>query len=290
MVEVRCPNCNSSFKIGYSGSPIAELKDGIHYLIPETIRNENQTDCRLKALENAGIKVDALRKLMSDNGQFKEIFAEDDPIVNELSKGGFIRNNELFRRWITAQTFKLLKDKYGWTHAVRSTYDIKYAYKQTREELMTLCKLENKRVSKNDKRFSFFTLPAMKDIICDFIDDALFIDWQRKETMKCNIYRATSYNALFGMFPYNLKFTKHCSIPSLWVNTFKGAGAFYTLQNVVRTHGLVLTGCSDMNESLATIDKMYNEIVKYTPSERRWDMLMSILVKSIKERNFELKY
>ena len=45
--EVRCPNCQSSFVLGNGDSISAtNIKDGIAYLVPKTIRNENKTDSR----------------------------------------------------------------------------------------------------------------------------------------------------------------------------------------------------------------------------------------------------
>ena len=135
--EVLCPNCGTSFKVCdcvNSKTPVSELKDGKYYLVPETIRNENvsKSDERMKALKEAGIDVSKLQTLMQSNSDLKDIFAENDPVIEELSKGGFIKNPELFRRFITAQTFRLLKDPSGWTHAVRKTYDTKYVYNQTK--------------------------------------------------------------------------------------------------------------------------------------------------------------
>ena len=47
MKEIRCGVCGSTIKLGNdndSSIPFTELKYGIHYLVPETIRNENIGD------------------------------------------------------------------------------------------------------------------------------------------------------------------------------------------------------------------------------------------------------
>ena len=157
-LEVRCPNCGTDFLLGNGDSVSStNIKDGIAYLIPKTIRNENKTATRLEALKLAGVNVDKLQSLMQTDSALKEIFNEDDPILKEISKGGFIRNSELFRRFITAQTWRLITSPHGWTRAVRGRYRTKYVLNQSIRELQTLCHLEKKGLKGKDKRFDFFT-------------------------------------------------------------------------------------------------------------------------------------
>ena len=298
-IEVRCPNCQTNFQIGDGGNTVTELTDGIHYLVPETIRNENvttetKTKARLDALKAVGIDIDKLNSLMQKDDSYKDIFASDDPILNEIKKGGFIRNPELFRRWITAQTFRLLKDRYGWTHAVRNTYDIVYIFNQTKRELALLCNLQKK--CPNDRRFQFFTLWDLKHIFADLTDYAIEYYLGRgavkADVVKELIYNATSYNQLYGIISsYTFKF-RRCEkhVPCNWLNCFKGAGAYYTLQNVIRTHGLVLPDCKDMNESLNMVEHWFKEITSYEEYRRRWDIMLSVLTNAVAKTKFELKY
>lgn len=288
--EVRCPNCQSSFVLGNGDSISAtNIKDGIAYLVPKTIRNENKTDSRIEALKLAGINVDKLQSLMQTDSAVKEIFNEDDPIVNEISKGGFIRNPELFRRFITAQTWGLIKDKYGWTHAVRNRYDVNYVLKQTKKELALLCKLTRK--SPNDIRFQFFTLDDIKYIFRHLMKYNRMYEKETKDVISSFINRITSYQKLYDYInKLSWHLDKRTSIPSTWLNCFKGAGAYYTLQNLIRTHGLVIPGCKDMTESLEKVESAFKDIIGYRPNRRRWDILMSLLMKAVSETGFELKY
>ena len=174
-LEVRCPNCGSDFILGNGDSvSTTNIKDGIAYLVPRTIRNENvsmetKTKARLDALKAVGIDIDKLNNLMQSDPNIKEIFSDpNDEVLAEIGKGGFIRNPELFRRWICAQTFRLLKDPRGWTHAVRKLYDIKYVFNQSKRELCLLIKLQNK--CPGDIRFQFFTLYDLKMIFSDLMD------------------------------------------------------------------------------------------------------------------------
>lgn len=299
MSEIRCPNCGTSFKFSDGTGIVTQLREGIHYLLPDTVRNENRgsSPCvtsRLEALKTAGVNIDALQGLMqANNSIIANLFKEDDPIIEELSKGGFIRNPELFRRWICAQTFRLLRDPAGWTAAVRKHYDIKYVFKQCVRELVLLVKLYNK--CPNDIRFSFFTLYDLKRIfsdLADYANEGYFRNTTR-EYLKNKIMSASSFANLLDVirscrFKFSSNATKH--LPREWLNCFKGAGAYYTLQNIIRTHGLILPNCNNMEESLAEVENWFKEITDYEPCQRRWDIMLSILTNAIKQKNFELQY
>ena len=298
MKEIRCPNCGTSFQVSeYSNHPVTDIKDGVHYLVPETIRNENVTklNTRLEALKSAGVNVDKLQELMNGSAaseNIKDLFDADDPILIELKEGGFLHNPELFRRWITAQTFRLLNDPNGWTHAVRRRYDIKYVCRQTKRELALLCKLYKK--CPNDIRFNFFTLEDLKRIFIELENHNYMHSTQElREKTKSHIDVCRSYEQLYDVvdaFHFAFRYKDNRFIPSTWLNCFKGAGAYYTLQNIIRTHGLVLPNCSDMNESLKEVESLFNEICKYPPYNRRWDLMLSLLTRAVAETHFELKW
>ena len=290
-LEVRCPNCGSDFVLGNGDSVSnANIKDGIAYLVPKTIRNENKTATRLEALKLAGVNVDKLQSLMQTDSTVKEIFNEDDPILKEISKGGFIRNPELFRRFITAQTFALIGDGNGsWTSAVRKRYDTRYVFRQTRNELYLQLKLINKGLNGKDRRFQFFTLDDMKKIFIDLAPHGMWGQYAQdmiKLIKSCVTYQELerAINSRHWSFRHKLKV-----MPQTWLNCFKGAGAYYTLQNIIRTHEFILPSCTDMQSSLDTVESIYKEIVRYSPSNRRWDMLMSLLMTSVSKTHFELK-
>lgn len=294
--EVRCPNCGTSFLVGNGGNAVTELSEGIHYLVPETIRNEHncsdKTNVRMKAFAEAGIDISKLQSLMQTDANIMEIFSDpNDKVLEEIGKGGFIRNPELFRRWITAQTFRLLKDPNGWTHAVRQHYDLVYVFNQTKRELALLCKLQKK--CPNDIRFQFFTLDDLKEIFCQVERYNVCHNDGAKKEMTALFRDASSYSSLYNYISSaHFRFRKESRrfIPRTWLNCFKGAGAYYTLQNIIRTHGLIIPDCKDMNESLERVDVIFKDIIGYAPRSRRWDLLMSLLTYSVAKTNFELKW
>jgi hypothetical protein len=295
-IEVRCPVCQSSFVIGSNNAPVAELSDGIHYLVPETIRNENVFDGkvndRMKAFKDAGIDISKLQSLMQTDVNIKEIFSDpNDEILTEIGKGGFIRNPELFRRFITAQTWYLIRNEQSWTEAVRKRYNISYVFKQTKQELRLQIKLMNKGIE-NDHRYSFFSLDDMKDIFWNLASYNYSVKNEKFTYLRNAIMASKSRKELLDVISSSnwwFRNSEHYK-PRRWLNSFKGAGAYYTLQNLIRTHGLVLPKCADMNESLKVVEEVYNSIMSYDAYQRRWDILMSLLVNAVRKTNFELKY
>jgi hypothetical protein len=114
-----------------------------------------------------------------------------------------------------------------------------------------------------------------------------------KDNVKARIDKCNTYEALYKLID-DLVFAFHYKdcrrIPYNWLNCFKGAGAYYSLQNIIRTHGLVLPTCKNMEESLETVQKVFDEIVGYEPYHRRWDIMLSLLTKAVKQTKFELKW
>ena len=290
-VKVMCPVCKSEFMTGDGafGTPVTAEQNGVAYLVPKVIGETPKSDDRMKVLREAGINISKLSTLLQSNPDLKDIFEETDPAIEELSKGGFIRNPELFRRWITAHTFGLLSDPKGWTHAVRIRHNTAYVFKQTKEELELQIKLLHKGVKK-DRRFTFFTLEDFKVI---FLQLAVHNSYRSEyDSIISDIHYANSLQKLDDVvknhhwaFPSCLKI-----FPARWLNCFKGAGSYYTLQNIIRTHGLILPQCKDMNESLDYVESVYNNICSYDVYQRRWDILLSVLTVSVKKTHFELKY
>ena len=291
--EVRCPNCGTSFVVGNGGNAVTELSGGIHYLVPETVRNENVSDAdlRIEALKAVGVNVDELQSLMQKDPSLKNIFKDDDPILKKISESSFIKNPELFRRWITVQTFRLLKDPKGWTHAARQKYYTRDVIRLTMYELETICHLMYEKRIKKDVRYNFFTLDDFKAIFKE-LEKFSFHSSAESELFYRDVDSCSTHRELLNLVK-NKKWwigNNQNYLPQRWLNCFKGAGAFYTLQNIISTHGMILPNCKDEFESLAAVETVFNDIIGYVPRFRRWDILMSVLTLAVAKTHFELKW
>lgn len=295
-VKVMCPVCKSEFMTsdGAFATPVTAEQNGVAYLVPKSVgKAPDKKDTRMKALHEAGIDVSKLQSLMQTDANIKEIFSDpNDEIVAEIGKGGFIRNPELFRRWITAQTWSLICNNKSWTESVRERYNINYVFRQTKQELGLQIKLINKGVKASDKRFFFFSLEDMKDIFWNLACYNYSVKNKKLTALRNAIEASKTRKELLDVISscnWWFRNSEHYK-PRRWLNSFKGAGAYYTLQNLIRTHGLILPNCADMNESLKVVEDVYNSIMSYDPWRRRWDILMSLLVNAVRKTKFELKY
>ena len=247
---------------------------------------------RLETLKKAGINVDVLKDLMNGNSDFKNIFVDkDDPVIQELEENGFIRNKELFRRWITAQTFRLIKWSPSWTEAVNRWYDIRYVYRMTKTELATDITIQRK--SPSDRRLEFFRLQNFKDIFVDLMKFNYSPTYEQKRFYTEQIKSVVTLEELRDVvrrvrWAFPRRINHH--LPASWLNCFKGAGAYYTLQNIIRTHNFVIPNYKDMQSSLEKVEEIFQKICSYPPRQRRWDILMSLLISAVRETRFELKY
>ena len=85
-------------------------------------------------------------------------------------------------------------------------------------------------------------------------------------------------NKYYNKLPYN---TPKCAV---FKDVFKGAGGFYSLQNGIRFHGLILDGCRDKYES----EKELYRILDNTPNSDVWSF-HNLLVSTMELNKFDLK-
>lgn len=100
-------------------------------------------------------------------------------------------DNKVFRRWVTAQTFKMLYEpsynfntriwEDGWDNYLRNNYSYMYQFTMMLEEIKTLAKIEVKDEESFDERSRFFTPEVVTDTCLDYLD-------------KFNEYVSANYN------------------------------------------------------------------------------------------------
>lgn len=115
---------------------------------------------RLAMLEEMGFDTSKYNVVI--NGNEVEITGIAKQVVEDKQ----VDNKKLFRRWITAQTFKMLyepsynfktrKHEIGWDNFLRNRFDYKYQFTMMLEELRVLSKLEKKDKEEFAERSNFF--------------------------------------------------------------------------------------------------------------------------------------
>lgn len=210
---------------------------------------------------------------------------EIDKIAQSIMGSGYIRNSKLFRRWITAHTFRLLNyqsyknpNRKGWEAGLKDCYSYGYQFEMMLEEMRVLSILQKEDPDLFEERTHFFN----GDVVVATLNDYL---WRLKKYVnkqtrnKPRAYKGKPYVKLarygnvttFDLYdkvynPINKAITNvkakcntgnykeiyeslkdfmdhyYNKLPyettkcSTWKDAFKGAGAFYSLQNLVRFH------------------------------------------------------
>lgn len=122
---------------------------------------------RVLVLKMEGVNVDKFH--LDLNGDEIQISNIAQGVVEDRQVG----NDKLFRRWVMAQTFKMLyepswnsqtkKHETGWDNYLRNKYDYKYQFDMMLEELRVLNKLENKDNGEFVERAHFFNKYVVVD-------------------------------------------------------------------------------------------------------------------------------
>ena len=214
--------------------------------------------------------------IIDENGQPVVVDKKTDAIANQIIEDGYVRNTKLHRRFVMAQMFEMLNyvswngDEGGYNACLRNRYGYDYTLKMMLEEVKVLSKLEARDKESFEERSHFFTKEVVFEVMCDYVEKLRdYID--SLPTKKCKgvpyktirsehifvddlgkkIYRplmrkivylkaAKSYNELHKLLsdcikdiiklPYSTPKSK------VWIDAFKGEGAYYTLKNLIMFH------------------------------------------------------
>lgn len=95
---------------------------------------------------------------------------DDDMIAQKIVNNGYLRNPRLQRRWIMAQTFRMLNDPNGYTAALHNSYDMKYQFEMMIRELEVLMRLKKEDPEYFEERRKFFTPDVIGNICFEYTD------------------------------------------------------------------------------------------------------------------------
>lgn len=198
-------------------------------------------------------------------------------IISQI-KNGYVRNSKLHRRWVMAQMFRMLNSSLGYNECLKRRYDYKYQFNMLIDELNVLGHLQREDPEEFKDRLSFFNKDVVialcndyyeklkkvvdslsekkcegkpyvrisgNNIFIDDLNDKLYIPILNSII---GIQYCTSYEALSNLLrnfvrifvnrytlPYN---TSKCAE---WIDAYKGAGAYYTMMNMVKFHNCFIT-------------------------------------------------
>lgn len=272
-----------------------------------------------------GLKPGATISLMiSENGQPVIVGGNNDIIRNQIIEDGYVRNTKLFRRFVMAHMFYMLnytswngREK-GYT-ACLNNYGYDYSFKMMLDELKVLSKLEAKDTESFEERSHFFTKEVVVEVMNDYIEKLknyveklpnrnckgvpykkikginIFNEDLHKKiyapliSIVYNMKAARSYAEMYAILnrfmnsmvhlPYNTTKSK------AWVDAYKGAGAYYTLKNMVMFHDCgIKVGKYDVKFGADAVAILNAKLDEYKGAGWR---MFAFMNKVIKDNNFD---
>lgn len=315
-INVVCPNCGVGLTI--EKKSITSAKERI-----EALKNAGVDVSNLFAMTgaNGGDFIASNR-----NGNL-EILSDDDPIFQYLATSGTVPNRKLFRRWVMAQMFHMLSANWadgqpiGFTNILhRRGYE--YSWKQLQDELYAQVKMhQHDDIENFIDRNHFFNKHVAYAMAMHYIKELKKIV-NNKKVKKCkgvpyvtiggrHIFKTDVHKKLYSpllnlawainssqnpeaLFYAVQNFNKqreklNWNTPQCpkWVDAYKGAGAYFTLQNMIRFHGCFLW--NDENQRLSKSQSLVFLDQKAGAYAQEGWRLLGLLKKAITDNNIEIE-
>lgn len=251
VTKIECPVCGNEINV-VEEQPNAKLA--------------SKAAERIEALKKAGIDTSSMfamesGEIMRVTGGIAKVMSEDE-LVNAILKGDVVQNKHLFRRWVMAQTFRMMASKAGFTKSLRDK-GCAYMFHVISDEILCQLKLF-KRDTENYKIrntwFNAFTIFMICSEYCDLCSEYIggyFSNWYKEhldnlysalERLRV-AYSAVEYNNCykniqifanaFEDFRSHARFFNNYKVemPKIFIDCYKGVGAYYTMQNMLLFHG-----------------------------------------------------
>lgn len=251
---------------------------------------------------------------------------QKDIIAEQIIEDGYVRNTKLHRRFVMAQMFQMLRYKSyngydeGYHAYLNDMYGYQYTFDMMLEEVRVLSRLETRDKESFEERSHFFTHGVVLNVALDYIEKLkVYVD--SLPTKKCkgvpyktikgaNIFvedldkklyiplmnrimcirRAADYTSLYvhlrDFMRDMIKLPYKTPKSKIWVDAFKGEGAYYTLKNLVMYHD-----CAIYNKDNVLRKNMAMQELKYKLDEYQgegWRMF-ALMKKVISDNDFDFK-
>lgn len=266
--------------------------------------------------------------IASNKDGMLSILDDNDPIFSHIINQGTVPNNRLFRRWVMSQMFQMMscthhrsKEPVGVTEMIHR-FGYEYQWKMLMDELYAQMKMEGKDSANFSDRNRWFNADVVVAMANDYIAELKKrVDHLKEKKCKgipykriCgrNIFVADLHSKLFGplyvyipriahaknatqLYNFAKKFNElrikmASSTPQSkrWVDAYKGSGAYFTMQNLVRFHNCIAIDDAgkylDKYQSIAFISQ---KAEMYKDGEG-W-RLLAVLKKMLADNNIDIK-
>ena len=242
--------------------------------------------------------------------------ADLQEMLNKIDDQGYVKNSKLFRRWVMAQTFRMMKHEGGYTGALNAM-PYRYQWTMLVNELHAMSKIEKEDPEQFAVRKDFFT----KEVIIAMLEDykekmnawAKNYRWVARKANVGVMIADITINAIKDVRTYekyymimneflkeiskkgyeNLELPKDTTKCKEWMEAYKGAGAYYSLQNYIRFHaGKTVNMPWGSKSNIPTTRKAAEILLEKKREEYKgeWWKLFGYFKKVIEFNNFDFDY
>ena len=262
-----------------------------------------------------------------DGNYVPEVVRENDVIFNQIIEDGYVKNTKLHRRFVMAQMFHMLnyvsyRGEYkGYNECLKRMYGYDYTLKMMTEEVRVLSKLEARDYESFSERVHFFNKEIIVAVMEDYLEklkaymdsipdkNCKGIPYKRIKGM--NIFNADLDKKLYAPvrgYIFSVKYAKNYTeihraletfvrnvikLPydtpksKVWIDTYKGEGAFYTLKNLVMFHNCgIKVDKFDVRFGMSAVAVLNAKLDEY--KGEGWRMF-ALMKKVIADNNFDFK-
>ena len=253
---------------------------------------------------------------------------DNDPIFDKIISQGTVPNRRLFRRWVMSQMFHMMsytpyrsKEPLGVTEMIHSL-GYEYQWKMLMDELYAQMKMEGRDPENFTDRNRWFNAGVVVSMAEDYIVQLQkYVDALKVRKCKTIPYNRIRYRNIFvsdlqdklynpfstattrirkaknaaQLFDAAKKFNdmrinmSHDTPQSkAWVDAYKGSGAYFTMQNLIRFHN-----CIAINDTGKRLNKCQSLAFISAKAEEYKDgegwRLLAVLKKMLSDNNIDIK-
>ena len=247
-----------------------------------------------------------------------------DTIAEQIIADGYVRNTKLHRRFVMAQMMHMLNyvsydgREEGFHACLRNRYGYHYTLTMMLEEVKVLSKLETRDKESFDERSHFFTREVIVEVLLDYVKKLqsyvdnlptknckgvpykrvkgtnIFVDDLDKKLYRPMINKINTigtarnytmlYHKLSEFMRGIVKLPYQTPKSKIWIDAYKGEGAYYTLKNLIMFHDCKIMArycCYTTSESMDILKSKLNEY-----SGEGWRMF-ALMKKVIEDNDFD---